>query len=940
MVIDIYDFLEYKATSKRHKYNQIYCEIEKNLTYNYTGVLQLVDKYIDRFRFLDLKNKTKYLIADNSVDSVAIFIALLRCGAKPVLINKNEFDFDKDKSNIINYQEPLKSFDYNPNDFNRDYIIANNNSFAMNGKEEMQLIESFIEKVEVPNNNDFDFYLFTSGTTGHEGKLIPMKQKDLILASLMDKNSSSVLTSVSIASISGLIFGVIKPIIHDTKNYMLHGEWLINSTNALLKLASCYKINRLFLPRNILDLIDDNIKNLDLSNIDTIYLSGEINSIEVINKLREYFPTLKENVFVNLYGRTENYGVISACREEYLHPVYINVFKSNRNELYLSFDKKKVYRLYMKNGKLIKGRTNLVYDDITYVSYLPVSENKLENVSVESNSVIGKIIVKNDKTDDYGIYINNQLYFIGRKEDFVNINNSEYILSAIEQFFSSVTTLKTSAISHNNKIYLIISYKLDNKKTNNYQEMLKLSKKCNELIDQLGLPFEYPIFVSSDNFPKNKLLRKARKSKMYNLINECDFGDYSYEELFVKKIKDIIKLVYNKEINVSLNNNLFKFKKEEISIDELLDLQEKYLGYISFNEDDDNYYFIVDDCILFNVYSYYNSLNKLSKDDIALIKKDYYSMNKKEFITKFNNFFCREVGYRNIKICLNIKKNKDSITFKPYQLVAKNNYDETNKIVVKKGVDSDNAVNHSEIIELDEASCGVYEEEEFISKINKFRKILNNEYKIDNESNCLLNGQKKTDIISKFLLKKYSIKMVIVDSDSYSSNEDALNSIIVTDNPSEYINLNNNYLKCQYSSFNMDGFKMRDDLSYDNYINNLVSQIILKHSENDNKDFGIIIESTDGEMLLSKNRDMELVNLEKKEKMESIVRIVEEIRKRGIVELIKDGKKTEINLSNAKLIIPCNKAALFDLEYALHIIDDYNIIIMDEDMKVIKKVKK
>ena len=118
MKTSLYELLLEKALSEEFKNKEVYFNIDETAPYSYTylELLNLVKRYIDIFDEIEMKNQKKYVIVDNSMDSIAIFIALLYYKAIPVLLNKKDvagdiYD-DKDKEFNINYREEIKNYPY------------------------------------------------------------------------------------------------------------------------------------------------------------------------------------------------------------------------------------------------------------------------------------------------------------------------------------------------------------------------------------------------------------------------------------------------------------------------------------------------------------------------------------------------------------------------------------------------------------------------------------------------------------------------------------------------------------------------------------------------------------------------------------------------------------------------------------------------------------
>lgn len=90
--ISLYDLLKKKAEDPYTKDEVMYYEFDSSIEeYTYNDVYELVNKYIEFFNNCNYKDKTLYVMVDNSVKSVAIFIAMLKVGVIPILINCENF---------------------------------------------------------------------------------------------------------------------------------------------------------------------------------------------------------------------------------------------------------------------------------------------------------------------------------------------------------------------------------------------------------------------------------------------------------------------------------------------------------------------------------------------------------------------------------------------------------------------------------------------------------------------------------------------------------------------------------------------------------------------------------------------------------------------------------------------------------------------------------
>lgn len=722
----------------------------------------------------------------------------------------------------------------------------------------------------------------------------------------------------------------------------------------ILKYVSFYQINRFLLLRDFFDGCNDDLKKLDFSSLDTIILGGEVSNHQMIEKIRTYFSNLPSNAILSIYGRTENYGYVCSCREDKIKTLYINVSNSNSNEIFYTFDKKTIYKLYINNGNRIIEKTDLKYYDILYINYISVSDSLIENVRIEENKIIGEIIVDDKPTGDLGIYLDNQLFVIGRKNDLVVINNREYNLSMIEQLFNHITDLKTAAIynEENNKMFIAINYKLNPQIGDNFKSIIPLVKRCNRIVDVLNLPLEYPIFVSSNKFPKTKLMRKTKKgeiSKLIPLNDEFQRCINNYEECFLLQIKRIFNNVFNRNINLLYQDNEVVFNKKEVSFNELIELQKDSLGYINMREDECNFYFIIDDCLLFNEYPEYNRFNGYYSDYfIKHQKREYLRKNKSIFYKNYNRIINRKYRYFNIKILGIISEDDDFYIFHPYEIVSNNNYQGVDKLYGKEMPFSKKINNSIGMIYLENAKNGYYSDEELKEKIEEYHFLLNHIYQIkksnlafyvdfiESDKNGIIYEQLLNSAFGINYRNRYVTKSFL---DNKKNTKDvARNSIIITNrNINRVMKEFPNYsVRYMYDSYKMHGVNFREPLDFNKQLDYVICDLIASSHNNSFDDLGLII-YTENDFSLCQSPNKELFNIYRKYTFKKMYDIIKEIRKKGKQEMFINNELKNVDLSNIKLIIICSKGNISTIDYISDILDDCSIIDWSDKTKVLKR---
>lgn len=741
MKTSLYELLLEKALSEKFKNKEVYFNIDETAPYSYTylEILNLVKRYIDIFDGIEMKNQKKYVIVDNSMDSIAIFIALLYYKAIPVLLNKKDvagdiFD-DKDREFNINYREEIKNYPY-------DYIIANDNETFISKEVELVKIRNYIDSISNTNevneesNSDSKFYICTSGTTGGTPNIVLIREKELIDKVIKDFNDTygySYYSYNSIASISGIVFNVVLPLALDNKIYFYTNEHLHSGFKYLFDDISKFEINHLMLPRNILDYIPDTKSNLNFNSLKKIYLGGETNHLQHINKIRDIYPNIPKNIFVNSYGSTETYGKICECGEQEMIPLYINRLSLMENKVIYTYDKENIYAISDKNN--VPQKLDIHYDDMIFMEVLPVSSNYHDNIEVKPITfLLGEIIVNKVKTGDIGFYFNNKLYLLGRKNDIVDVNERLTFLPSIEEMFSNIIGYKTVAVKSDidNKILLIVNYKLDRYATDNFKKIIPIVKKCHELIEKVtDIPIAGPIFVESNNFPKSNLLMKSNRRellKFYDTLDEFNYNIYFYDDALIQKVKEKLKYLIKEDVVVNKNNGLIAIDKRNVKVYDIINLL-KYIGYTDFNELNDVFVFKIDDSILFNVFP---NFNKCLFKNIDFIKDKCINSNNK-FIDYFNNILERKKRYSTLKLLGKYSDDND-FTFVPLQISAINNYGDY-EILYGSDLSTINEdfIDKYLLLYLESANNIYYTEHELSLKINEYKKFLYHTYQISSD---------------------------------------------------------------------------------------------------------------------------------------------------------------------------------------------------------------
>ena len=317
-------------------------------------------------------------------------------------------------------------------------------------------------------------------------------------------------------------------------------------------------IDSIMFPRDILDYLekhDSTIGDVDLSHIKHIYLAGGVNRQEVIDTIRAKIPSIPTGVFENLYGATEAGGVICSCSEKDLTPCFINVTNYKNDGIVYTYDKKTFYKL-TKEGK---SDISCEFNELDFVSYLPVSNQVEPNVMIDDDFTI-RFRDADDKkwieSSDFGIYIDNKLYVLGRKKALINIGEKYHFINTLEEYFSRI--LGARVLLAKDKENLGYHIYLDGEKTRTLAEKIELYKRAFKFssdftIFKLGLP----IIISHDNLPISRISGKISRPQLlcfeeYALVHFDDvvntdqakrkfLNDYVADNIYKKYYEATIK---------------------------------------------------------------------------------------------------------------------------------------------------------------------------------------------------------------------------------------------------------------------------------------------------------------------------------------------------------------------------------------------------------------
>ena len=633
-----YELLKAKANDPETRDKIVYVENFNSdymkhefVTFTYNDFYNLVNLYIERFR----KQKKKYpkvttVLVNQSVASIAATIALLKLGISPVLIDIKEYSREEhdlpyvyklEKANIkyndITSERYLKFLQNLPENisFSKEspkIFIYTSGSLKkkIHSISEDNLINSSLQYGD--NNSIFYSYISCANISGiltnlvnpllHNSQVILYNSFNLSPLSALykdcwvDENSQNITYTKYLFSTRSTY--ILRRIIVDeigADNTYVDGNNLVTESvfhsnfrlldNKFLTATGLYNnrstipnltADSVMLPRDILVYLEKgDFTELDLSNLKHIYLAGGTNTQDIIDFIRAKIPSIKPGAFVNLYGATEAGGVISTCTEDKLRICYINAQNYAQGEIIYTFDKTNFYKIMNGSSKPIKVKRT--FSEFDFIEYIPVSERVQDNINVDSNLNItfkdcdGKYI----SAGDLGIYIDNQLYVLGRKSLLINLNGKSYFLDALERYFSKKIGTKVYCIlnERGNRIQICVEG------GENLDNFSLYSRAMNFSLDFKELALDFPVIEYSEKCKSKisgKVSRAALKAHSYKALEQCKlFKEIdSQKKLAIDKIVEefnkydgcIVTPDYEKcQIRVKLKNR-YLFPREMLKV--------------------------------------------------------------------------------------------------------------------------------------------------------------------------------------------------------------------------------------------------------------------------------------------------------------------------------------------------------------------------------------
>jgi hypothetical protein len=633
-------------------YNRFIQEGIHHKDFSYYDLFKKVRTYI-RYINDNYKNKDKkvcFLIVNNYIDDIAYYIALLETGIKPIIINKDylfelyinnqDIDFMETNNDLgyihmpffeeDNYQDRIDKLEEEETISNKKTVGFNYlfgfNEIELDRVKINKILNYYIRKnnIELINEDDYDFAVLTSGTTGNF-KIQKIKEKDLCdkIASNYDLDTEEEIINLTpISAISGLIFNAYMPILSKKKSIAIGDRFQPPLREATGKIT-------LVLPggtdtyNHFVNYFNREIpEDLTKFYINHVYFIGKRLTDSNVKNARKLSRFLNDDCVYNLYGNTENLGLVCSCNQQNLVPIYIYGLDIRQDKYIYTLDKVNVFEKSIRDGKVITKKIDMPYDDNYFEEIMPISSNYYNDSSIIriKNKIFNELIVNSQKTGDYGFEHDNLLYYVCRSGEFLKNNNSYTLLSTIEKILKKKTDLDCYVINKNEVTTIFFvkdKFDIENSWSTSTESIIIKLPRAFELLKQLNVKIDNVAIVDDHDVPRGVEVGKLKR----NILSKYVFPRIS-DNMTGKDIDGFLENVLNEQLselldkdsNVKISGNTYHFSKVNFNIIDIFTIILNY-NVSSFHEIDDEYILIVD-----------NSFIDAKHPNDVIKKKDFYKL--------------------------------------------------------------------------------------------------------------------------------------------------------------------------------------------------------------------------------------------------------------------------------------------------------------------------
>ncbi len=645
--------------------------------YTYLDLYNCVNECIRLIKNSEYYNqvgKPCFFIVDRKMESIAEFISLIELGFKPIPINNtimfNNFYETNDKNlheeilyKIIPSLVRNSNGEFELSDkilLHCDYLSKNNRKKEVLLNYNNELYATLYNNVDInqlsKDDNKFDFALLTSGTTG-KSKVIKLNE-DKLLENIFKKynlsNEEIYACNSPISSISGIIFEIYLPIIGQNKCTSI-GLLPYDLKNKPINVISPGNFNF-----NYSSIQPSGHVREDLNIVQMTTFGSKISEIIVFD-----LQTFKKNQgcsVVNYYGRTENYGLISQIEIDDMKPIHLYYGKISEDKIIYGYSLEDVYELKVENNLIVKTKLDMKFnypDSLLMETFYPIAilNNPSEDIKI-NGQLFGEIIADGLKTGDYGIIIDDKIYLIGRKSDFIkNGNNSYCYIEPLDHKYETYNygsnfydETKFRCIGWKNlcyfvnegssvKIYIASDW-INDYSDGNYYKILKFNKKLYEIRDKYNIEISDIIICKNDTVESLFENSKVKKNRLLNLKNVCNSNEINEKKDILKMVIRVLEKKYHYDPKIEYNEESrhYIFNKSHFSLERIIQVLKTFRVF-DFKEDDNNYYLAISDDFLFATYE-----DDIENEDDVDYEKLIKENKIREYLLRKNNLL-RKMKY-------------------------------------------------------------------------------------------------------------------------------------------------------------------------------------------------------------------------------------------------------------------------------------------------------
>lgn len=550
------------------------------------------------------------IILPSNMQYVFSLLACFQAGvvAIPVSISKAE-DWKQERNKVKVIADDAKI----------DAIITNKefipNNLDMEFGVKVYMIEDMlknsINRLSVRNvlENQIGLLLYTSGSTSNPKGVMISHKNILAISKISTKRfeldiSSKIVSWLPMYHCFGLIVNVFSAIFSGAEVYLSLPQSFIEKPESWLMNISSYKATHTAAPNfafNVCNEIEYLQENTDLSSLKAIICGGEpvqkLTYEKFMNKFQVY--GLEKNTFLPHYGMTEA-GCIS-CKKSNDGKVFIPV---NKNEFYngkIIISNQETQVKWIASCGRIENPINVVIVDP--VKNVPVSKNEIGEIWINSPEVaMGYLNNKQEseasfngrlelgdkqyfKTGDLGVFIDDEIYIVGREKEIIVINGKNCYPTDFEITIKDIISeeriddVVVFGIEEGNNEKVIVVCET------NIKEILSLKKYKDIINKEIWKNYQVPIyeilFIKKGSLPKTgsgKISRNRCRNyylnRMFEIIYSHKFETgnqiYNQIELLDKESKSIVKFLCDilkiSSEQINLQSNIFEYGLNSINL--------------------------------------------------------------------------------------------------------------------------------------------------------------------------------------------------------------------------------------------------------------------------------------------------------------------------------------------------------------------------------------